>query len=580
MAVSNSKVKHFVGGASVPTSGLTAGALYYAKQSDNQYVIYLAEDATTARMITTLIDSAPSGTDTGDIAKGDTIVKALSRLQGRIASLETDAASMFSIKGTLGGGGTITTIEGGVPKNGTTAVSVGRGDAYRVTTAGTYNGIECEVNDWFICSAIGSGSTQNTWVVLQGNIELSGVTAEWENDLDCIKISGAGIETYAVIPTAEISAGASSGINGLMSWNDKQKLDGIAEGANKYTLPTATASVLGGVKSSTTGTTANRDYNVQVNTDGTMKVNVPWTDTNTHVTVDSAMSSTSTNPVQNKVVNTALGGKLDKSGGTMTGTLTITESDLEVQDGEIIVGNNRIIIDGSNGSIKAGDGEDLITFKGTADYAISANSASTATSAGSAAKATQDSAGQQINTTYIKGLSVSGKTITYTKGDNSTGTITTQDTTYSVMTGASATAAGAAGLVPAPVAGKQASFLRGDGTWVVPTNTDTKVTAVGNHYTPAADSAAALSVDASSSTAATWGTTAMVTGVNLQRDAKGHVTGVTVDSIKMPSNPNTWRGIQNNLTSTSATDSLAAAQGKALNDKITTIDSALTWGSF
>lgn len=41
----------------------------------------------------------------------------------------------------------------------------------------------------------------------------------------------------------------------------------------------ATATVLGGVKSSTTGTTANRDYNVQVKSDGTMKVNVPWTDT-------------------------------------------------------------------------------------------------------------------------------------------------------------------------------------------------------------------------------------------------------------------------------------------------------------
>ena len=48
--------------------------------------------------------------------------------------------------------------------------------------------------------------------------------------------------------------------------------------------------------------------------------------------------------------------------------------------------------------------------------------------AGSATKATQDSAGQQINTTYIKGLSVSGRTITYTKGDGTTGTITTQDT--------------------------------------------------------------------------------------------------------------------------------------------------------
>ena len=69
-------------------------------------------------------------------------------------------------------------------------------------------------------------------------------------------------------------------------------------------------------------------------------------------------------------------------------------------------------------------------------------------------------------------------------------------------------------------------------------NTDTKVTAVGNHYTPAADTNAALSADASSTTAATWNTTSLVTGVNIQRDAKGHVTGVTVDSIKMPANPN------------------------------------------
>ena len=71
------------------------------------------------------------------------------------------------------------------------------------------------------------------------------------------------------------------------------------------------------------------------------------------------------------------------------------------------------------------------------------------------------------------------------------------------------------------------------------TNTDTKVTSAANHYTPAADSSAQLSVDASSATAATWDKTALVTGVNLQRDSKGHVTGVTVDSIKMPANPNT-----------------------------------------
>lgn len=45
------------------------------------------------------------------------------------------------------------------------------------------------------------------------------------------------------------------------------------------------------------------------------------------------------------------------------------------------------------------------------------------------------------------------------------------DTTYSNMTGATASAAGKAGLVPAPAAGAQTKFLRGDGTWQVPTNT-------------------------------------------------------------------------------------------------------------
>ena len=60
---------------------------------------------------------------------------------------------------------------------------------------------------------------------------------------------------------------------------DKQKLDRIESGANKYQLPTANTSILGGVKSSTTGTTSDRNYNVEVNSDGTMKVNVPWTNT-------------------------------------------------------------------------------------------------------------------------------------------------------------------------------------------------------------------------------------------------------------------------------------------------------------
>ena len=72
---------------------------------------------------------------------------------------------------------------------------------------------------------------------------------------------------------------ASTSANGLMSSTDKQKLDSVETNANHYVLPTATSSVLGGVKSATTGTTSGRDYNVQINTDGTMKVNVPWVNT-------------------------------------------------------------------------------------------------------------------------------------------------------------------------------------------------------------------------------------------------------------------------------------------------------------
>lgn len=92
-----------------------------------------------------------------------------------------------------------------------------------------------------------------------------------------------------------------------------------------------------------------------------------------------------------------------------------------------------------------------------------------------APKAVQDNQGQQIDSTYIKALSVSGRTVTYTKGDGTTGTITTQDTntTYNVMTGATSSSKGTTGLVPASAAGDQNKYLRADGTWQTPPDTDT-----------------------------------------------------------------------------------------------------------
>lgn len=104
---------------------------------------------------------------------------------------------------------------------------------------------------------------------------------------------------------------------------------------------------------------------------------------------------------------------------------------------------------------------------------------------------------------------------------------------------ASATAIG--GVKPGTTSGKNYGVaVDASGAMTVDVQwTDTKVTSAANHYAPTADSASQLSADASGTTAATWNTTSMVTGVNIQRDAKGHVTGVTVDSVKMPANPDT-----------------------------------------
>lgn len=62
---------------------------------------------------------------------------------------------------------------------------------------------------------------------------------------------------------------------------------------------------------------------------------------------------------------------------------------------------------------------------------VSITRVDSAASADSATRAAQDITGQQINTTYIKSLDINGRTITYTKGNGATGTLTTQDTTYS-----------------------------------------------------------------------------------------------------------------------------------------------------
>ena len=95
------------------------------------------------------------------------------------------------------------------------------------------------------------------------------------------------------------------------------------------------------------------------------------------------------------------------------------------------------------------------------------------------------------------------------------------------------------------------------------TNTDTKVTSVGNHYTPAEDTNAAISASGGSSTniTGTSGKLNVVTG--LKRDAKGHIVGVTCANIYSTDNNDNTHYTSKNIVgaSSSATANAAASNG-------------------
>lgn len=80
---------------------------------------------------------------------------------------------------------------------------------------------------------------------------------------------------------------ATQSASGLMSAADKKKLDGIAANANKYTLPVASSSALGGIQLGFTQT--GKKYPVAVEGNKAY-VEVPWTDNNT--TYNAASAST------------------------------------------------------------------------------------------------------------------------------------------------------------------------------------------------------------------------------------------------------------------------------------------------
>ena len=133
------------------------------------------------------------------------------------------------------------------------------------------------------------------------------------------KDSGVAIGDLARNTTATSSA------NGLMSKEDKTKLDGIAAGANKYTLPVATASTLGGVKSG--------GAFVSIGSDGIITVNRSLTSDNAENDENGDnIVNTYSKKADLPVVATASKAGLVKSGNHIRvaadGTVTVTAAEV------------------------------------------------------------------------------------------------------------------------------------------------------------------------------------------------------------------------------------------------------------
>ena len=109
----------------------------------------------------------------------------------------------------------------------------------------------------------------------------------------------------------------------LYDFADKGQNPDMTKYVLKDEMPAATTNKIGGIKSQKTGTTSGKDYKVEVASDGTAKVNVPWTDTNTTYT----KATTSADGLMSKEDKSKLDGLiLVPTGGTAGQVLKKTSS--------------------------------------------------------------------------------------------------------------------------------------------------------------------------------------------------------------------------------------------------------------
>lgn len=235
----------------------------------------------------------------------------------------------------------------------------------------------------------------------------------------------------------------------------------------------------------------------------------------------------------------------DSSGG-LSREIAANNSGLYTRTGDATWGAWEKLLTGANF-------KDFISLSSLGAAAVNhthnyAGSSSAGGSANSAVKLDTATAGGTTTPVYFSGGKPVACSYTLGKSVPADAKFTDTNTTYSAFKAATSSAAGGSGLVPAPAAGAQAKYLRGDGTWQTPPDTNTTYGAMTGASTSAAGKAGLVPAPAAG--AATR---------YLRSDGTWQVPPDT--------NTNTWRPVQNSLTSTATDQSLSAAMGKKLQDE-------------
>ena len=258
--------------------------------------------------------------------------------------------SSMIFKGTLGTDGTITTL----PAASSTTV----GYVYKVITDGTYASISAKVGDMFICS------DTPEWTLVPSGDEPSGTVT---NIATGTGLTGGPITTSGTISLADsgVKAGTYQGITVDSMGRVTQAEDaGYATNSDLDTTKTDLSAYITKVETNLSSHASNQANPHSVtkaqiglsDVDNTSDLNKPIStatqsaldkklDSSSYI-VDSTLSTTSTNPVQNKVISDSLNSKVDKIDGKSLSTNDFTDTLMAKLDG-ISEGANKTTVSDS-----------------------------------------------------------------------------------------------------------------------------------------------------------------------------------------------------------------------------------------